>query len=818
MNRMQSLIVAALLAAAPLNAQSPEVEAPSVASSTPSTAAYAAAARDAAAWREALEALRAAPAATSLDPATSTGVTTPATIPLPADDLAGYLHEREELVRGHIADLESLSTQLKAVPLPDEDLVGFVQAREAIQEMLERKQREATLAAERATVDASHGDLAAARLAGHRARLAGRLSEVLTQAMTRAQALWEEAFPDEEARTEAEAAARQALVKAREDAEEAARTKAAQSAEQLEKAREEAEQLAAKARDKAERASSELEVEVAQVLKGLAELTESAAKYSSMANKAEVAGREAERELERLRAELSARLPELLRPQAKAADALAARQEWTAQAARLAERAKLLQGEIDVEREQVPTIQSRAQQLGDRYDELDAGLEDNRANARYRELVYFSRRAHRQASASLDRYRTYVEWREREQKALERSAAALEDHAAKLTVVVQQTFAGQTAEQWTRFLLTLGFAIFLSFIVDLLFRGIFKAFTAKTSWTWDDVAIAELRSPVRVLVVLAGAFFAFRAFTLPHAGKAVLWRWGEAAGTIWVGFLAWRLQNIVVKVAAPRISKSESKLDDQLLRFLGRGMRFVIAFITGVYVLEAFGWKVTSVLAGLGIGGLAFALAAKDTLANLFGSIMLFADRPFQVGNWVIVGGVEGIVEDIGIRSTRIRTFKDTVVTLPNATVANSSAENVHSFRKRRLYFTIELRLDTPPDKMKATVDMMRDVLEEHPMVLDGHYVYLTGIKASGVEIMVYSFVATRDWREWMHHAQDIYLEVLTKLADMGVEMAYPTQTLVHERGLPHLPVGFSQVGFEGQPLPGSLAAEGPAPQGVAGK
>lgn len=716
------------------------------------------------------------------------------------------LQARKDLADERKALTSELLEHLTRLPSP-EDSLAFVQARSELSERLDRRTREAELARAQADLLAQQGgQTGKVSLAQERADFLESQATILSRGVAEMEASWRRAYPEEAARQAAEAAAFKALSEKRKQEQEEALRLAQEQVAAREQQKREAAELEEKARRELEQAQNEEEQQLAELRLQYAQLKATSEDFKFKALQAQAEAKRAEEEEGSLRADLAERLPVLLGPGSSPAEVADYREELTAKAEELRTQADLLQKEITLAREEVPGFRSTYRKLADLYDQLEEGMARNRASAVYRRRVYFSRLAQRKASEKLDLYRTFVEWRERTQLSQLRLAEVLERAADDLEPRSEVRYMGQTMEQGKRFGLFLLLTLLASLLVDFLARTIFKSFSDKTAWTWDDIALEELSTPIRILVFLGGLQLSLNILSFTPASQTVVSNWGGALRAAWIGFLAWRILNIVSRVIEPSITASEAKLDDQLYRFIQRGLRSVIVGTSLVFVLEAFGWKVTSLLAGLGIGGLAFALAAKDTLANLFGSIVLFMDRPFKVGNWVKIAGVEGVVEDIGIRSTRIRTFKDTVVTIPNANVANSPAENVHSFRKRRLYFTLELRFDTPVDTIEEAVDRIRDLLTEHPMILDGFYVFVTGIKASGVEIMVYCFVATRDWGEWLVHGQDVFLSVLRLLEEMGAGLAFPTQTieLEHVKGLPR---GMSPF-TDQAPVPGP--GEGP--------
>ncbi len=228
------------------------------------------------------------------------------------------------------------------------------------------------------------------------------------------------------------------------------------------------------------------------------------------------------------------------------------------------------------------------------------------------------------------------------------------------------------------------------------------------------------------------------------------------------------------------VSKTDNTLDDQLAPLATKTLK-VFAVVFGVLMmLQGFGFNVMSLLAGLGLGGLALALAAQDTAANVFGSITIILDRPFQVGDWIKVGDTEGTVEEIGFRSTRIRTFYQSLITVPNSVMAKEKIDNMGARPKRRIRHTLGLTYDTPIDKIQRFIDAVKFHLDQHPDVEKEELrVVFNQMGDFSLQILVQFFVVTNDPLEELELQQEILLDLLRISKQIGVEFAFPTQTLM---------------------------------------
>jgi len=226
-------------------------------------------------------------------------------------------------------------------------------------------------------------------------------------------------------------------------------------------------------------------------------------------------------------------------------------------------------------------------------------------------------------------------------------------------------------------------------------------------------------------------------------------------------------------------SKTETKLDDQLVPLIRKTMRFFVLVMGVILILQNNGYNVASLIAGLGIGGLAVALAARDTLANFFGSITIFVDKPFRIGDWIKVGSVEGTVEEVGFRSTRIRTFYNSLVSVPNANISNNDVDNLGMREYRRLLTTLNLTYSTSPEQMEAFVEGIKAIVKSNSHFRQDFYeVHFNAFGAHSLDVMIYVFFKVPDWSTELQQKHNFFLEVLKLAKEVGVEFAFPTQTV----------------------------------------
>lgn len=270
-----------------------------------------------------------------------------------------------------------------------------------------------------------------------------------------------------------------------------------------------------------------------------------------------------------------------------------------------------------------------------------------------------------------------------------------------------------------------------------------------------------------------------------------------------VPFAIWYLSRLIDKLTllwSAKAAETADTFDDQLVPVVRQGSKLFIYILGGLTMAQAAGWNVTSLLAGVGIGGAAIALASKDTIANVFGSVVVFVDRPFQVGDWVEISGQEGTVEEVGLRTTRIRTFANSVITLPNSTLTTSAINNWSRMKKRRIKLTIGVTYDSKAEQMEQAVKALREVLRNDDRIMQDFYlVNFNNFGPSSLDIFIYAFTKTTRWDQYMQVREEILIEFMKAIQGLGLSFAFPTQSL-HIESLPQMP-GQAGVGGGRGPL-----------------
>lgn len=326
------------------------------------------------------------------------------------------------------------------------------------------------------------------------------------------------------------------------------------------------------------------------------------------------------------------------------------------------------------------------------------------------------------------------------------------------------------------------FAILLGFIIKGVVRyavNLLNKFASRSGTNWDNKLIKAGANPLAYVGATGFWFISLHVLRLEGTTLTILSTVIQIVLSVVVIWLLYRLSGVLGEYLEHLAELTESTLDDQLVPLINKTIKIFIVILGVLIAIQNLGINVMSVLAGLGIGGLAFALAAKDTVANLFGSIMILMDRPFQVGDWIKIPGAEGTVDEIGFRSTRIRTFYNSLVSVPNSEIANQKIDNMGLREYRRILTYVGVTYDTPTEKLEAFMEGIKNIIKANPNTRkDYFHVVFNRFGPSSLDIMLYFFFRVPDWSTELVETQNVFLEIVRLAEKIGVDFAFPTQSL----------------------------------------
>ncbi len=330
----------------------------------------------------------------------------------------------------------------------------------------------------------------------------------------------------------------------------------------------------------------------------------------------------------------------------------------------------------------------------------------------------------------------------------------------------------------------------LAFLSILILRRLFtkivfgfaRVWTRKTKTRLDDSLLDTISPSVRLLFVALAVWVFGVILRLPpdaddfirHVIRSIV-----AFSIVWAIYRAAAVLSSILESLARR---TETSLDDYMMPIVQKTIRTLVVALGVVILVQEWGYDVGGLIAGLGLGGLAFALAAKDTVANFFGCMMILIDKPFVVGDWIKTNNVEGTVEEIAFRSTRVRTFAQALVTVPNAMMAADSITNWTRMGKRRITYKLGVTYSTKRSQMAECLHRIEEMLRNHNKIHQQTiFVEFTDFGDSALEIFLYFFSKTTVWGEYLKVRTDVNLKIMEIVENLGMSVAFPSRSLYIE-------------------------------------
>lgn len=315
-------------------------------------------------------------------------------------------------------------------------------------------------------------------------------------------------------------------------------------------------------------------------------------------------------------------------------------------------------------------------------------------------------------------------------------------------------------------------------IVDQSVVARVQRWASRTRFQYDELLISAIRPPIGAAIFVLGFYFALMMLPLneyktpvDHALKVAV-----AVLVIW-GF--YRVTDLLSLFVSRRFAAEDEQLQKQFIPLLRKSIKTFVVLVGLLLIFQNLGYSVTSVLTGLGIGGLAVALAAQETLSNFFASIMLLTDMPFRVGDWVRFDDVDGNIESIGFRSTRVRTFEKSLIIVPNKIFMNTPIENFSKRDRRRIRINLGLTYDTDPGKIEEFKIGVGELARNHAGVDPEEIVVsFNEFRDSSLNVLLHCFAKDIDFPIYSKTVNDLNCACLRLAAKLGVSFAFPSQSL----------------------------------------
>lgn len=344
--------------------------------------------------------------------------------------------------------------------------------------------------------------------------------------------------------------------------------------------------------------------------------------------------------------------------------------------------------------------------------------------------------------------------------------------------LLQKVWLGNPIWRYVASLLYVSLAFGAAHLVDRLFRNGFKKLAARSKTQLDDLLVELVRGPLRIICFVVLLNIGLRVLAWPDWMADLITKGVKIAIGGSIAYVALKFVDLVMGLWQRRLDAAgQGMLDMQLLPVIRKSLKVFIVVVVALVTAQNLNMDVTGLLASLSIGGLAVGLAAQDTLSNLFGAVALFADKPFRVGDRIQLDSIDGNVESIGLRSTRIRNLDGHLVTVPNRTVANANVTNVSGRPNIKTVMNVGVTYDTPAERVQRAMSIIEEIFKPHPMTAD-LIISFNKFNDSSLNILVLHWWNSTDFRNYLEGIQKLNLELKRRFDEERIDFAFPTQTV----------------------------------------
>jgi len=338
-------------------------------------------------------------------------------------------------------------------------------------------------------------------------------------------------------------------------------------------------------------------------------------------------------------------------------------------------------------------------------------------------------------------------------------------------------FYHNTIGDWGITLLIILGSVIAGKLLYWFFGSVIKKLTAKTKTKIDDIIVDMIEEPIVLALAIIGMWYGLHRLDFPEEWYTFMGNVYHILIAINITWLIARLVDAIIgEYIVPLAEKTESTLDDQIIPVIRKGLRSVIWLLGIIVALNNAGYDVGALIAGLGIGGLALAMAAKDSVANIFGGIMVFTDKPFKVGDRIKINGFDGSITEIGIRISRMRTLEGRLVTIPNSLFTGDMVENVTAEPTRKIVLNLGLTYDMSAEKMEKGMAILKDIAANNNDINNDYLVSFNAFGDFSLGILFIYYI--RPGSDNLDTQTAINLEILKQFGANGLDMAFPTQTI----------------------------------------
>ena len=350
---------------------------------------------------------------------------------------------------------------------------------------------------------------------------------------------------------------------------------------------------------------------------------------------------------------------------------------------------------------------------------------------------------------------------------------------------LQVEWLGNPLWQYLASLIYVMLAFYASKLVDLLFQSQFKKLASRTRTQVDDLLLDLAKGPVKIICFVILLHVGLRVFAWPDWAATFISNGLKIIVACSVTYVAIKCVDLAMGLWQKRLEAADKGvLDMQLFPIIRKSLKIFVVIVAALVTTQNLGMNVTGLLASLSIGGLAVGLAAQDTLSNLFGAVALFADKPFRVGDRIQLDSIDGTVEAIGLRSTRIRNLDGHLVAVPNRTMNNASITNVSQRPNIKTVTNVGVTYDTSAEKVEQAMAIIEEIFKPHPKTSD-LIISFNKFNDSSLNILVVHWWNSTDFKEYLLGFQKLNLELKRRFDAEGIDFAFPSQTVYVKNGAP---------------------------------
>jgi MscS family membrane protein len=346
-----------------------------------------------------------------------------------------------------------------------------------------------------------------------------------------------------------------------------------------------------------------------------------------------------------------------------------------------------------------------------------------------------------------------------------------------------QTYYGNLLLYWVYFFATIIVFVLVTKTIIYFSKGFGRKITSRTKGTADDILLDLLEEPVAAFVTVLGVLIGYQFLTFDAGVDFYFYNIIKLASLLVGTWLVTRLIDVALDVfVKPLTGKTKSKYDDQLIQLLGKLLKITAITLAIIIALDNFGFDVFTLLAGLGIGGLAFAFAAQKTISNAFGGLTILLSRPFVLGDTIEYSGIIGTVEEISIMHTRLRNLDKRVVTVPNSDLAGNMTTNISSAPKRKTVWKIGITYKTKIDKIEKAKKIIEKAINDCDLCDEKPTIAFDEFGTSSLNILVVFFTKSGAWIDMVKAKDEVGLKIKKEFEKNKIDFAFPTQTIHLEK------------------------------------